>query len=457
MKRIKPFPEKSNVLLVGGGAREFAAAKKMKESIQHEIELYSWANTSNPGIEALSKEMKIGRNYPDIADFARKRNIGLAFIGPEEPAKYGVVDDLRDKCGIPTVGLTKNLARLETSKSFTRKLLEKYDIPGNPKFKIFETMEGIEEYLDENAPVVLKPNGLTGGKGVQVQGEHFKTVVEALEICQEILNEHDSIVIEEKLEGEEFSLQFLCDGITIVPNPPVRDYKRRLNGDKGVNTGGMGSYSCANHLLPFITKDDLNQAYYIAKKTVEALYEEAKDLYTGVLYGGFMVTANGVKLIEFNVRFGDPEAINVLSTLETDFMEICWAMASPEIYGGLDQLNIKFKPIATVVKYVVPTNYAVKDAKLFTNKPSLIRINDLERAKLYYSLVERNKVGFHMTYSRAVAILGTGHTLAEAEKIAERGVQGISGAIAYRSDIGTAASIEKQTRHMEELRKQIIL
>jgi phosphoribosylamine--glycine ligase len=244
-----------SVLLIGNGAREHALAEAICRSPQ-KPDLYAFMKTNNPGIAALAKTVRLGR-YDDlraITDFAGACRADFVFVGPEEPLSNGVVDALLAR-GIPAVGPTRSLARLETSKSFTRNLVEKYGIPGNPRFRNFTTMEGIPEFIDTLDAVVLKPDGLTGGKGVLVQGDHFQGKPEAFLLCHEILASHPSVTIEEKLDGEEFSLQCLCDGWTVVATPPVQDHKRRFVGDCGPNTGGMGSYSGADHLLPFLDAD----------------------------------------------------------------------------------------------------------------------------------------------------------------------------------------------------------
>jgi len=440
-----------NVLLVGNGAREHAIAEAVMRSEMKKC-LFAWMKTNNPGIAALADKVRINSSYPDILNFTRQNKIHLAIIGPEDPLAYGVANEL-EEMDIPTVGPTKSLARLETSKSFTRALMEKYHIPGNPKFKKFKTMRGVIKYLEENWPVVLKPDGLTGGKGVKVQGEHFETLGEALKICQEILAEHEAVVIEEKLEGEEFSLQCFCDGRYIAAMPPVQDHKRRLVGDQGPNTGGMGSYSCTNHLLPFLKQSELDQAIAIVKQTVRALYLETGDFYHGIIYGGFMVTANGIKLIEYNARFGDPEAMNVLPLLETDFLEICLSVARPREYGPINGLGIKFRNLDTVVKYVVPVNYGMPEDQHVPVESDLVQIGDMGDAIIYHSSVHADDFGLlHMTSSRAVAVLGINAGLDWAEIIAEKAACEIKGAVAHRQDIGTVALIKKRIEHMRALR-----
>ena len=440
----------TKVLLVGNSARGHAIAEAIMKS-KHKPSLFAYMKANNPGIAAMAKVTEIGDyDRPNsIVSFAKDYRAKLAVIDPEEPLKHGVVDALK-WVRIPTVGPRQSLARIETEKSFTRMLMAEYRIPGCPKFRIFKAMDGIKQYLKKNMPVVLKPDGLTGGKGVMVQGEQFSTVAEALAICRKILVEHGIVVIEEKLEGEEFSLQCFCDGTTVIPCPLVQDHKRRLVGDQGFNTGSMGSYSCANHLLPFLGYSELEKSINIVRQAIAALRLQTGKLYRGIIYGGFMVTAKGVKLIEFNARFGDPEAINVLALLETDFLDICQAITT----GTLHKLPICFGRLATVVKYVVPAGYGLLEKRRTTAKSDLIQIGGMGNATLYYSSVHYDKAGLHLTSSRAVAVLGKAATLTEAEHIAELGARAITGAVDHRSDIGTAELITKRVRHMEKLRKK---
>ncbi len=443
----------TKVLLIGNGAREHAIAEAiMRSQKSPPPRLYSFMKTNNPGIASFSEASRIGRydNPEEIVDFASGSKVDFAVVGPEEPLSNGVVDVLTSK-GIPAVGPTRSLARLETSKSFTRNLLEKYGIAGNPRFRNFKTMEGIRDFLDELAEIVIKPDGLTGGKGVLVQRDHFQTKKEALDHCRDILNKHDGVTLEEKLEGEEFSLQCLCDGMTVVATPPVQDHKRRFAGDVGPNTGGMGSYSCADHLLPFLDADDVAAGLEITKKVAGALREETGELYKGVMYGGFMTTKAGVRLIEYNARFGDPEAMNILPLLETDFIAICEAI----IAGRLDSLEVKFEKKATVCKYVVPKGYGLeKSGPDAATQSSRIDIGDTKRARLYYSSVDKKPDGLYMTSSRAAGVVGIAEGLAEAEIIAEGAIVSIRGPVDHRADIGTDELIRKRVEHMRKLRAQ---
>ena len=432
------------ILLIGNGAREHAIAEALSKHKQ--ARLFSYLKSKNPGIISFSKEYEIG-NYNDlekISGFAKKIKPDFAFIGPEEPLSHGVAD-LFGRLNIGAIGPGKNLARLETSKSFTRNLLRKYKIEGNPKFEIFnkKNINDAKGFLDEIGQCVVKPDGLTGGKGVKVQNDHFKTKKEALEYCNEMLQSHPAVVIEEKLEGEEFSLQCFTDGKTVAAMPPVQDHKRAFLDDSGPNTGGMGSYSCENHLLPFLTKKDIEYGLKITQKVANALYTETGEFYKGVMYAGLIVTKDGVKLIEYNARFGDPEAMNVLPLMETDFVEICNAIISQSLH----KLNIKFKNKATVCKYLVPEGYPgnpVKNEKISVGKIP-------QNAGLYYASVEQKDGSLYTTSSRAVACLGIAENIEKAEKIAEEAAKSVRGRLFHREDIGTKELVQKRIRHMKEI------
>jgi len=234
------------------------------------------------------------------------------------------------------------------------------------------------------------------------------------------------------------------DGHHLAHMPAVQDHKRAFVGDKGPNTGGMGSYSDANHLLPFLTAADIQQARNINTQTMRALRNECGEPYRGILYGGFMATKSGIKLIEYNARFGDPESMNVLAVLESDFVELCQAI----INGNLAPARARFAHKATVCKYAVPEGYPddpVKDKKIDISEIS-------NKDQLYLGAVDEREDGLYETGSRAVAFVGIADTIAEAEQIAEAEIQKIKGPLFHREDIGTTALIKKRVKMMEKLK-----
>ncbi|MEF8785569.1 MAG: phosphoribosylamine--glycine ligase, partial [Haloarculaceae archaeon] len=328
------------VLLVGGGGREHAIARALADS---NADLYACAGNKNPGIARLAEgfETLDTTNPTAVVDFARDSGVDLAVIGPEAALEAGVADAL-DEADIYTFGPQEEEARIETDKAFQRRFMEEHDIPGCPDFETFEDMEAACEYVDEyDGDLVVKPAGLTGGKGVRVMGDQVDAE-EAKEYIRE--SEYDRIVLEERLVGEEFTVQgFVANGDLRV-TPAVQDHKRAYEGDEGPNTGGMGSYSDSSLELPFMSESEYMDAIDIMQATVDAL-----DGYKGVLYGQFMLTAEGIKVVEFNARFGDPEAMNTLPVLETEFLDVLTAARD-----GDDLPKLKFQRQATVCKYAVP-------------------------------------------------------------------------------------------------------
>jgi phosphoribosylamine--glycine ligase len=328
-------------------------------------------------------------------------------------------------------------------------LLAQHGIPGNPEFQIFHQIKGIKEYLQRLGGFVIKPDGLTGGKGVKISDAHLFSIDEALSYCKEILNSHGTVVIEEKLDGEEFSLMSLCDGTHVSDMVVVQDHKRVGEGDTGPNTGGMGSYSCEDHRLPFLSADVLNQASRINAAVAKAIRNTTRDKhkYKGVLYGGFMLTARGLRLIEYNARFGDPETINVLSILKTDFAKVCLAI----INETLDQVPLEFERLATVCKYVVPNGYPDKPVK--GELIDFSKVPTDPNLRRYDAAIEQKDGKFYLSGSRAVAFVGIGKNLQEAEAIAEKAARSVVGPVFHRSDIGTPELIEHRVAHVKAFSK----
>jgi len=382
---------------------------------------------------------------------AAKERPDFVVIGPEEPLESGLVDRLQGDLGIPCIGPTKELARLESSKVFTRQLLADFGIPGNPEFRVFRSLKGIAEYLERLPGYVVKPDGLTGGKGVRVSDVHLFSTAEAVDYCQELFLRGDkAVIIEEKLDGEEFSLMSFCDGTSVSDMVVVQDHKRVGENDSGPNTGGMGSYSCADGRLPFLSEADVKQASAINAAVAKALLARTGQKYKGILYGGFMLTASGLRLLEYNARFGDPETMNVLSVLKTDFALICQAI----INETLHQLPIEFSPLATVCKYVVPDGYPDKPVKNECIDLSGARALESESLKIFLAALERRDGREYLTGSRAVAFVGIGKTLAEAETIAEQAASLVRGPVYHRRDIGTEELIQRRIAHVQALREE---
>jgi phosphoribosylamine--glycine ligase len=440
-----------NVLVVGGGAREHAICDAVARSEQ--TALFSVMNNLNPGIEKLALEhlLKKETAVDDIVSYAKKKKIDIALIGPEAPLEAGLSDELT-KNGIHTCAPHKKAARIETDKEWMRTLLKNYTIPGQLRYKSFTDPDEAKKFIEDlHAQVAIKPIGLTGGKGVHVAGDHFNGTNEAMSYVKEVIQNKiggtAKVLIEEKAIGEEFTLQAFTDGLHVAPLPAVQDHKRLLPDDKGPNTGGMGSYSCSNGLLPFLTKDEYDQGVTILQSIVRALAKE-RCSYIGPIYGQFILTENGVKIIEVNARFGDPEAMNVLPLLQTDFLEICKAMLD----ATLSNKHILIEKKSTVCKYVVPEGYGVKS---MAGEPIHVNEEALRKtgAILFYASVNKKNNHILTGSSRSLAVVGISDDFAEAEKISEQALTHINGDHLFiRHDIGTKKLLDKRIQHMKEIR-----
>jgi phosphoribosylamine--glycine ligase len=436
------------VLLVGKDARTDAIAAACLASPQTP-ELFALAEFATPGLAERCVRVFQGALsdtdiLPEVVGEVRPQ---LAIIGPEEPLAAGYADVLRS-LGVPTFGPTRRLAAIEASKSWARRLLADHAIPGNPEYRVFESESGLRAYLAELGGYVVKPDGLTAGKGVRVEGDHLTSLDEGFAYAAGVLASDGRVQIEEKLEGEEFSLQTITDGATFIHCPAVQDHKRAFEGDTGPNTGGMGSYSCADLSLPFLESSDLAEAQAINEQVIEALERETGEAYCGVLYGGFMATRDGVRLIEYNCRFGDPEAMNVLPLLQADVVELCAAAAA----GRLADVTCSFAAKATVCKYVVPAPYPQAAAP-----GGVIRVPAALRhgtdARWYWAACRADGAQVLLSSSRAGAVVGIGDTLSEAEQAAEDAIAQIGGPIRHRADIGKPDLISSRIRHMQTIRE----
>jgi phosphoribosylamine--glycine ligase len=438
------------ILVVGGGGREHAIVKALDRSGS---EIFSAMRNRNPGIARTSKDVLLvmETDAQKVGEFALRSKVELAVIGPEAPLEAGLVDLLESK-GIPCVGPTKAAARIETSKSFAREVMRKHRVPGNLDFHSFDDAEQAKSFVrDMTMEVAVKPVGLTGGKGVKVQGEHLRTKQEVCDYIDEIFEKHiggAGVVLEEKAVGEEFTLQSFCDGRDIAPMPLVQDHKRAYEGDEGPNTGGMGSYSDADHLLPFVHREEYEKAVEIVKRMIEAMREEGCP-YKGVLYSQFMLTRDGPKVIEYNARFGDPEAMNVLTILSSDFTSVCQGIAG----GHLNKVRVDFQKKATVCKYVVPQGYGLESRSGLPIEVDEAAI-EREGARLYYAMVDEVGGKVLTTSSRAVGVVGVDDTLEKAEQACERALRFVKGeAIYVRHDIGKKDIVQSRKEHMNSLRR----
>lgn len=334
-----------NILVIGSGGREHALYWKLSESPQTE-QIY--AIPGNPGM-GTSAAIALD-DHAAILRFAKEHEIGLVVVGPEVPLMNGLVDEL-EAAGIRAFGPRANAAEIEGSKSFAKDLMKKYGIP-TARYEVFTAAEPARAYIrQEGAPIVVKADGLAAGKGVIVA----MTEQEALDAVDAIMEDHSfgdagaRVVIEEFMEGEEASLLAFTDGRTIRPMISAQDHKRAYDGDRGPNTGGMGTYAPAPVMTPEMTERAVEE---ILKPTIAAMAKEGRT-YRGCLYLGLMVTADGPKVVEFNARFGDPETQVVLPLLDSDLVAIMCACAD----GTLADVPIRWKEGAAVCVVLASGGY----------------------------------------------------------------------------------------------------
>ena len=433
-------------LVVGGGAREHSIALTLERA---EAEVVVASANANPGLERIAKAS--ARVDPTdaarVVAFAQSARVEVAMIGPEAPLGAGVADALR-AAGIPTVGPDRAAARIETSKLFCRELLQRHGVEGQPQFTVPATPEEVDRAVTAfSGPFVVKPSGLTAGKGVWVQGPDFAEANEGAVYAKSILVQGQRALLEEKLEGEEFSQMAFVTDSGVYPMPAVQDFKRALEGDRGGNTGGMGSYSQRDHLLPFLSAADRDRAVGILEKTVRALREEGLS-YRGVLYGGFMLTANGPRLLEFNARLGDPEGINALTLYEEgNFAEFMYGVATGKVDPNLIQFRRRRRSSSTLV----PPGYgerAVPGGILTVDAGAI----EAAGVHLLYGSVDAAGPGkVRLSTSRGLALVGEASAIHEAGARVEAALAFVQGQYYVRHDIGTKEDLARRWEHMRKL------
>ena len=445
-----------NLLIIGSGAREHAIALKFSQSNEqynHKYKIYALGLTTNPGIKIICDNSGGSYNVGSITEgesvlaLCKNFQITLVIVGPEATLETGVVDLLVEN-KIKVVGPNKKHALIETSKTFTRDFLFSFLEEACPKYYVITSIAEAQSALNSlKDSYVIKADGLAGGKGVLIAQEHLFSDNEALAYCEELLKQKGKFVIEEKLVGQEFSLISLTDGSSFVHLPALQDHKRAYDGDSGPNTGGMGSYTDKNHKLPFLTDEELNLAKSYNELVVKQLNELNNSPYIGVLYGGYMACAQGLKIIEFNARFGDPEAMNLMYLIESDVVELFERVANKT----LSEYKLKLLNEATVCTYVVPADYPFPTKK--SEKVELGEISD--DVMLCYGSVENIEGTLYTKGSRTLAFVGGAETIGLARSKVVDSLKRVKGNIRYRLDIGSDELIQKRVEHMKQLRKPL--
>ncbi|KEK21979.1 phosphoribosylamine--glycine ligase [Bacillus gaemokensis] len=417
-----------NVLVIGRGGREHALAWKFAQSEQVET---VYVAPGNEGMKDVAVPVAIDENdFDALILFAKENQIALTFVGPEIPLMNGIVDRFEAE-GLRVFGPNKAAAVIEGSKAFTKELMEKYDIP-TAAYESFTNYEEAVAYINKvGAPIVIKADGLAAGKGVVVA----MTLEEALQAVKEMLQDvkfgeaSKKVVIEEFLDGQEFSLMAFVNGTNVYPMVIAQDHKRAFDGDKGPNTGGMGAYSP----VPQIPESAVEIAIQtVLHPTAQAMIQEGRS-FTGILYAGLILTSEGPKVIEFNARFGDPETEVVLPRLDNDLVDVCNSVLDGE------ELTLKWSEDA-----IIGVVLASKGYPEVYEKGAVIRGLDTVEGVIAFHAGTAVKDGEFVTNGgRVLFVACKAKDLQEAKDKVYKEIKKIeSDGLFYRSDIGHRA-IEK--------------
>ncbi|MDD6656405.1 MAG: phosphoribosylamine--glycine ligase [Lachnospiraceae bacterium] len=417
------------VLIVGSGGREHAIAHSVAKSEKVD-KIY--CAPGNAGIGEIAECVAIGAmEFDKIVDFAKTKDIDLVIVGMDDPLVGGLVDEL-ENAGIRTFGPRKNAAILEGSKAFSKDLMKKYNIP-TAAYENFDDPNKALEYLETaKFPIVLKADGLALGKGVLICNtlEEAKDGVKSIMLDKKFGTAGNQMVIEEFMTGREVSVLSFVDGKTIKIMSSAQDHKRAKDGDEGLNTGGMGTFSPS----PFYTKEvDEFCKKYIYQATVDAMAAEGRE-FKGVIFFGLMLTEDGPKVLEYNARFGDPEAQVVLPRMKNDLIEVAEAC----IDGTLDQVDLQFEDNAAVCVVLASDGYPVSYEKGFVIK-GLENFDDKDDYYVFHAGTKKTDDGFVTNGGRVLGVTAKGKDLKDARKKAYEATEWIDFDNKYmRHDIGKA-------------------
>lgn len=420
-----------NILVLGSGGREYAIIKSLQKNSK--IDIYGLGDYLNPGILNMVKGFKIMEIFDviEFTNFLNKINPRFVVVGPEKYLNLKIGEILFNQ-GIPCIGPFGIMAKIETSKIFCRQFLKHHNLseysPNLNEINHDTNLDLIFKKFNNN--FVVKPNGLTGGKGVKLYNNQNQ---DAKVYINNILREESTLLLEELLYGEEFILLSFCDGKNIKHMPLIKDFKKVSEGSN-LNTGSMGCIIQSNHKFDFLDNDDVNKSHELNKQVMLKLSNYHEHGYRGVLYGSYMKTNKGIKLIEFNARFGDPEVIAVLDILETDLFDIFDAISLQK----LNEIDIKFKNAFALCKYLVPQGYPESPVKW--EAINLSELTNDEKENVYLAGVKSEISKLVLTGSRALAVCKSGNNQEELYQDVENIISKIKGPLFYRPDIKNLSS-----------------
>ena len=461
------------VLIVGDGGREHALAVMISESTA-DPSIYVAAGHRNPGLLKLAEDSG-GKLYvanvldpESVLEVAEEVVPDLVVIGPEEPQFHGVVDVLKEK-GFTVFGATSRLAKIEMSKAFARELMWKYKIPGRLPYRAFASIDEALKYMEMAGDVVIKPARQAGGKGVKVLADTQAYLMDdrarvkkdyVKKLFQDIASKYRDIdvkvLIEQRVEGVEYTVMVITDGSTVLPLPAVQDHPHAFELDLGPETGGMGSIAGPGVVPPFLTHEEYYRSVEVVRRSIEALQKEVGEEYRGAISGQMMLTAVwGPTIIEFYSRFGDPEISNLVPIIESDFLDILDRAATGRLAGA--KLSIR-EDLATVVKAVAPMGYP-GNKSIAKGHPVEVDEGVLRRSdcRLLYAAVELREDGrMYTTGSRAFEVVCAASTLEDASLRAEEVVSTIKCVdgwpLIHRADIGSSELLKERVELAERIR-----
>ena len=413
------------VLVVGGGGREHAILWKLKQS-KEEMELF--CAPGNGGIAQIAACVPLKADDVDgIVSWAKENAMDLVFVAPDDPLALGMVDALQE-AGIRAFGPTRSAAEIEWSKAYSKWLMKKYAIP-TADFEVFDDAEQATAYLSgASYPIVVKADGLALGKGVLIC-ENFaqaKQAVQDIMLDKKFGKAGTQIVIEEFMTGPEVSVLAFCDGKTILPMVAAQDHKRAYDNDEGLNTGGMGTFAPSPKFTPELQEYAQKEIF---EKTVEALNAEGRE-FKGVIFFGLMITPNGLKVLEYNARLGDPETQSVFMLLKTDLAEVIDAV----IDGTLDRISLAWEEGAAVCVVMASGGYPQK----YESGKQIEGLDTVDKDVVVFHAGTRTEDGkFYTSGGRVLGITAAGKHIPAAREAAYRNLEKIrfDGAH-YRKDIG---------------------
>lgn len=426
-----------NVLVIGGGGREHALAWKLIQSPRCDKVFVAPGNIGLANEANIENVAIVVEDIDGLVDFAKNNNIGLTVVGPEVPLVMGVVDAF-EAAGLRCFGPTKEAAQLEASKSFTKDFLVRHNIPSSA-YKVFTEVSPAIAYIKEQgAPIVVKADGLAAGKGVIVA----MTQQQAIDAVEDMLSGNvfgkagSRIVIEDFMAGEEVSFIVMVDGENILPLATSQDHKARDNGDKGPNTGGMGAYSPAPVVTDVVYKRIMEE---VIEPTVKGMAADGRP-YSGFLYAGLMIDQQGVpRVVEYNCRFGDPEAQPILMRLQSDLLELC----ELALDGKLDHAQAQWDPRVAVGVVLAAGGYP--DSYKKGDVISGLAVDVVDETKVFQAGTSLENGNVVTAGGRVLCVTALGETVAQAQGLAYKRINSISWQdMYYRTDIAYRAIARKQ-------------